>query len=61
MSRPKSCIRPNDGATMVEVEPHQCVNAKILEVQGRHPGGQKRDELAAAQVMQSARRRAARP
>jgi hypothetical protein len=48
MSRLKSYVRPNDGATMVEVEPHQYVNAKILELQARHPGGQKHDELAAA-------------
>jgi hypothetical protein len=61
MSKPKSYVRPNDGGMMVEVEPHQYVNAKILELQGRHPGGQKRDELAAAPVTQSARRRAARP
>jgi hypothetical protein len=58
MSKPKSYVRPKDGATMVAVEPHQYVNAKIPELQGRHPGGQKHDELAAATVMQSARRRA---
>jgi hypothetical protein len=31
----KSYIRSDDGATMVEVEPHQYVNAKILRLQGR--------------------------
>jgi hypothetical protein len=46
---------------VVEVEPHQYVNAKILGVQGRHPGGQKHDELASPTAMQSASLRAGRP
>jgi hypothetical protein len=31
MSKPKSYVRPDDGATMFEVEPHQYVSAKILQ------------------------------
>jgi hypothetical protein len=31
MSKPKSYVRSNDGAMMVEVEPLQVVNAKILQ------------------------------
>jgi hypothetical protein len=61
MSKPKSHVRPNQAATMVEVEPHQYVNAKILELQRRHPGGQKRDELAVAPSFALHHRRAARP
>jgi hypothetical protein len=61
MSKPKSYVRPNDGATMVEVEPHQYVNAKILELQGRDPGALEHDEPARAAAKQSARRRAGTP
>ncbi len=53
MSKSKSYIRPDDGATMVEVEPHQYVNAKILQLQGRHPGGHKEGETAAASAGRS--------
>jgi hypothetical protein len=60
MSKPKSYVRPNDGATMVEVEPHQYVNTKILELQGRHPGALEHDEPARATAKQNARRRAGR-
>jgi hypothetical protein len=48
MSKPKSYVRSPDDATMVEVEPHQYVNAKVLQTQGRNPGGQRRDQEAAA-------------
>jgi hypothetical protein len=44
MSKLKSYVRSSDGATMVEVEPHQYVNTKVLHAQGRNPGGQKRDK-----------------
>jgi hypothetical protein len=48
-AKAKSYIRPDDGATMVEVEPHQYVNAKILRLQGHLPAdGQQHDEKAAA-------------
>ena len=48
MSQPKSYVRSSDGATMVEVEPHQYVNAKILQLQGRSAGGKvTAQELAA--------------
>jgi hypothetical protein len=40
----KSYVRPDDGATMVEAEPHQYVSAKILELQGRHPSALEHDE-----------------
>jgi hypothetical protein len=42
----KSYVRPDDGATMVEAEPHQYVSAKILELQGRHPSALEHDEPA---------------
>jgi hypothetical protein len=60
-SKSKPYVRPDDDATMVEVEPHQYVNAKILELRGRHSGGHKEDEPAAAPAMQGARRRAGGP
>jgi hypothetical protein len=61
MSKPKSYVRPDDGATMFEVEPHQYVSAKILQLQGRHPGALEHDEPDTAPATQSARRRAGRP
>jgi hypothetical protein len=48
MSKSKSYVRSSDGATMVEVEPHQYVNANVLQAQGRNPGGHKEDETATA-------------
>ena len=46
-SKSKSYIRPDDGATMIEVEPHQYVNAKVLRLQGHLPAdGQQHDETA---------------
>jgi hypothetical protein len=33
---------------MVEVDKYQYVNAKVLQAQGRNPGGQRRNEEAAA-------------
>jgi hypothetical protein len=53
MSKSKSYVRSTDGATMVEVDKHQYVNAKVLQMQGRNPGGQKRDEAAAASERRS--------
>src|SRR5258708_652966 len=47
-SKPKSYIRPDDGATMIEVEPHQYVNAKILRLQNRLPDGHQHDDTAAS-------------
>jgi hypothetical protein len=58
MSKPRSYIRPDDGAMMIEVEPDQYVNAKVLQLQGRHPGAL--DEPAPATAKQSARRRVGR-
>jgi len=46
MSDSKSYVRPDDRATIVEVEPHRYVNAK-LRLQGPHPAGQTHDEAAA--------------
>ena len=48
MSKSRSYIRSDDSAMMIEVEPYQYVNAKILQAQGRNPSGQRRDEEAAA-------------
>jgi hypothetical protein len=31
---------------MVEVEPHQHLSAKVLQAQGRDPGGREQDETA---------------
>ncbi len=47
-AKSKSYIRPHDGATMLEVEPHQYVNAKVFRLQGRLPDGHQHDETAAA-------------
>jgi hypothetical protein len=46
MAMSKSYFR-DDGATMVEVEPHQYVNAKVLRLQGHLVDGQQHDETAA--------------
>jgi hypothetical protein len=54
MSKSKSYIRPDDGATMIEVEPHQYVNAKVLRLQGHlPPDGQQHGEPAAAPARRS--------
>jgi hypothetical protein len=54
-AKSKSYIRPDDGATVIEVEPHQYVNAKILRLQGHLPAdGQQHDETAAASTRRSA-------
>jgi hypothetical protein len=47
-SKSKSYIRPDDGTTMIEVEPHQYVNAKILRLQDHLPDSHHHDETAAA-------------
>jgi hypothetical protein len=49
----QSYVRSDDGATMVEVEPHQYVNAKILRLQGRLTDGQKDGETTAASARRS--------
>ncbi len=52
-AKAKSYIRPDDGATMAEVEPHQYVNAKILRLQGHLPDGHQQEETAAASARRS--------